>query len=245
MTKLVPSLQTTGLETDYPKGALIEPHSHDVHQIVHSLSGVMRVTAEPGTWVVAPGRALWLPAGSVHDIRCTTAVSMRTVYVDGHHPKLPDICAVWRVTPLLREVLLRLATGPSKEMRQPLIDLLVMEAIQLEPSPLQLPRPKDQRLRRAMAIVTADPGAPHALKHLAGEVGASPRTLMRLFEAETGETYRQWRRQVRMALALERLAEGHSVTTTALDLGYQSPSAFAQAFRETFGETPGAYVRGR
>jgi len=40
------------------------------------------------------------------------------------------------------------------------------------------------------------------------------------------------------------VVEGHSVTTTALDLGDQSPSAFVQAFRETFGETPGGYVRG-
>ena len=45
----------------------------------------------------------------------------------------------------------------------------------------------------------------------------------------------------RMQQAVAALARGHSVTETALDAGYQSPSAFIAAFKRTFGVTPSRY----
>jgi AraC-like DNA-binding protein len=44
--------------------------------------------------------------------------------------------------------------------------------------------------------------------------------------------------------ALERLAAGDPVTTVALDLGYDSPSAFITMFRSRLGATPGRYFGG-
>jgi len=37
------------------------------------------------------------------------------------------------------------------------------------------------------------------------------------------------------------LANGASVTETALEAGYQSPSAFIAAFKRAFGQTPARY----
>ncbi|MEE8274655.1 MAG: helix-turn-helix domain-containing protein, partial [Alphaproteobacteria bacterium] len=45
----------------------------------------------------------------------------------------------------------------------------------------------------------------------------------------------------RLLAALTRLATGEPVTTVALDLGYDSPSAFIAMFRKALGETPGRY----
>jgi len=56
-------------------------------------------------------------------------------------------------------------------------------------------------------------------------------------------TFRQWRRQLRFTVAIERLARREPVTTVALDLGYSSVSAFIEAFRNTFGVTPYRYFR--
>jgi AraC-like DNA-binding protein len=39
--------------------------------------------------------------------------------------------------------------------------------------------------------------------------------------------------------SIRQLAEGKSVTNTALDSGYVSVSAFIAAFKRTFGCTPG------
>lgn len=72
-----------------------------------------------------------------------------------------------------------------------------------------------------------------------------PRTLSRRFVSETGFTFTQWRQQARVLRALERLADGVTVTAVALDLGYDNVSAFIDMFRRTLGTTPGQYVNAR
>jgi AraC-like DNA-binding protein len=72
-------------------------------------------------------------------------------------------------------------------------------------------------------------------------VGAGERTLSRLFRAETGMTFPQWRAQLRLHHSLTLLASGLSVTATAITCGYSTPSAFTAAFHATFGTTPGTY----
>ena len=71
--------------------------------------------------------------------------------------------------------------------------------------------------------------------------GASGRTLARLFLRETGMTFGQWRQQARLLEASRRMAVGQSVLTVALDLGYESSSAFIVMFRRALGTTPGRY----
>ena len=41
---------------------------------------------------------------------------------------------------------------------------------------------------------------------------------------------------------MERLARGERVLDVALDLGYESPSAFAAMFRKALGEPPSAFA---
>ena len=50
---------------------------------------------------------------------------------------------------------------------------------------------------------------------------------------------------MRLLAALERLATGVSVTNVALDLGYDSPSAFIAMFRRALGSTPKRYFSTR
>ena len=71
--------------------------------------------------------------------------------------------------------------------------------------------------------------------------GASERTLARLFERETGMSFRAWRQQLRLLRALELLAAGTPVTRVALDLGYESTSAFSAMFRRVLGTAPTRY----
>jgi len=59
--------------------------------------------------------------------------------------------------------------------------------------------------------------------------------------ALAGLTFAAWRQQVRLVDALRRLAEGQAVTNVALDLGYQSPSAFTNMFRRALGRAPTRY----
>jgi AraC-like DNA-binding protein len=70
------------------------------------------------------------------------------------------------------------------------------------------------------------------------------RTFTRTFRRETGISFATWRQNVRLLDALARLAEGHSITETALDVGYSSPSAFTAMFHRAFGVAPTQYLTG-
>jgi len=229
------------LSTEYRQGFEISAHAHSAHQIVHAVSGVMRVSTWDGFWVVPPQRAIWMPAHQTHWIDCATDVSMRTVYLAAQVAGVPKTCEVWSVSPLMREVMVRLNTRPDPAMQAALADLLLLEIERIDATPLHLPEPRDPRARRVSDALLRDPADGRSLDDWARAAGATRRTLIRLFARETGMTFREWRRQLRVLRALEQLATGASVTATALDHGYATPSAFIQAFREVLGTTPARY----
>jgi AraC-like DNA-binding protein len=230
---------------DHPRGHYIAPHAHRRGQLVFARSGVMQVETAAGLWILPPQRALWVPARMRHAIRCRSAVSLRTLYVDpaGRHG-LPKACGVFAVSPLLREVIIELCERPSTpRRRRALAELALSELVALPAIPIHLPEPADTRLQRVTAALKRHPADERGLAAWAATAGASARTLTRLFLAETGMTFRQWRRQLRFTVAIERLARREPVTGVALDLGYSSVSAFIDAFRKSFGVTPYRYFR--
>ncbi len=231
---------------DFPSGEVLPRHTHSRDQLVYASAGVMTVTTVHGAWVVPPQRAVWVPAGVEHQIRMIGAVAMRTVYLrPGALPDAPRQCRVVTVSPLLRELILR-----AVEIEQPyreggpeerLIAVLLDEIRATPETPLHLPVPQDERLRRITDALQTDPADSRPLAAWASEAAASARTLARLFQRETGMSFARWRQQLRLVRALEALAQGRSVTETALDLGYESPSAFIAMFRRAFGKTPARY----
>ena len=74
----------------------------------------------------------------------------------------------------------------------------------------------------------------------AGAVGASVRTLARLFTRELGIGFAEWRRQVQLAVAVSGLAEGRPVSSIARELGYL-PSSFSDMFRRELGVPPSEF----
>jgi AraC-like DNA-binding protein len=86
-----------------------------------------------------------------------------------------------------------------------------------------------------------DPSLRFTIEEWGARVGASNRTLIRLFQRETGMSFGRWRQQLHIGLALQRLASGQSVTNIAFDLGYESTSAFIAMFRRMLGTTPARY----
>jgi AraC-like DNA-binding protein len=93
--------------------------------------------------------------------------------------------------------------------------------------------------------LTADPADQRSLGAHAEAAGASERTLARLFRNETGMTFQQWRRQLRLTEGLARLAQGETPPRAAAAVGYTSSPAFGAAYRATFGTTPGRTRRAR
>ena len=237
------------LALDYPPGHHIASHQHARAQFVHAEAGLMRVTTRSGAWVVPPGHALWMPAEIEHEIRAIEAILMRTLYLDADTAAwLPEECWVVTVPQLLRHLISKAVTMPrdydlgGAEGR--LMAVLLDELKGLAPTPLHLPFPDDSRLRGIVDSLLEDPRNDQALDNWAQSAGASSRTLARLFVAETGMTFGEWRRRRRLLAAVEWLTSGRPVTQVALDLGYDSPSAFIAMFKRHMGATPGRFASG-
>lgn len=79
---------------------------------------------------------------------------------------------------------------------------------------------------------------------VAQAVGWSPRYVQACLTRE-GTTFTEVLRDERLALARVRLASPgfahQSIASVAMSVGFQSPSAFSAAFRETYGVSPRAY----
>jgi AraC-like DNA-binding protein len=222
----------------------IDWHDHAEQQLVYPSSGLLIVSTRGGSWVVPPQRAVWLPAAVAHAHQAYGATQLRTVAFGVHVNPLgltqPTVLSVSR---LLRELIIALTDDPARPLDEQR-DLKRVALHQLRPAPalqFHLPQPGDERLRDVTAILAEDPGSDRTLAELGRAVGAGERTLSRLFRAETGMTFPQWRAQLRLHHSLTLLASGLSVTATAITCGYSTPSAFTAAFHATFGTTPGTY----
>jgi AraC-like DNA-binding protein len=236
------------LAVGYSSGTLLEPHSHEWAQLVYATEGVMSVDTQDGTWVVPSHRAVWIPARVEHSIAMSGRVSMRTLYfVPDLVDDLPQRCCVVHIPPLLRQLILHaIAKGTlrrdSAEHRR-LADFLLDQFRVLPAAPLELPMPRDARAARVARRLRAEPGDPTPIDDLARGAGASRRTLERLFQDETGLSLGRWRQQARLLHAMQLLAGGESVTAAALEVGYDSVSAFIAAFSSVLGITPGRYFK--
>jgi AraC-like DNA-binding protein len=238
----------TTLSYEYRSGHVVREHVHDQDQLVHAARGVMSVRTARGLWVVPPHRAVWIPARIPHAITMSGAVTMKTLYLLPRLiRKLPRRCSVLHVSPLLRELVLHACGFASLDRRIPvearLLGVLEDQLVIAPSVPLQLPSLTDPRARRVADALMADPADARTLERLCESVGASKRTIERLFEAETQLTLGKWRQQLQLLHAIRMLAAGDSVTRVALSVGFSTPSAFVSMFRRALGTTPGDYFK--
>lgn len=234
----------------YAAGDVIDRHRHDEHQLIYVSTGVIAITTEHGSWVAAPDRAVWIPAGIWHEHRFYGHTSFHSVGFMTSPSHLPIPLHLPIGTPtvvaaggLIRELMIActepgLRPAEERRIRGVLIDRLGRVKVQ----PLSLPRAQDSRLARACQLVTDDLSQPRPISWLARAAVTSDRTLTRLFRTEFGMTYPQWRTQTRVLHALIHLAEGTPVTETARRCGFATASAFIDTFTRTMGQTPGQYA---
>lgn len=230
-----------GLAVTYRDGARLDRHSHPWAQLVYAVSGTMRVATPEAAWLAPPTRAIWIPGGVTHEIAMRGTVAMRTLYLATDDTRL-SACRAIEVQPLLKALILhvvRLGMLDANDLSHARIEGLLLDLLaEAETAPTQLPLPADPRARALAERILADPGAAASFPDLAADVGASLRTLQRLFLVQTSLSLEAWRGRARMQQAVVSLSNGAPVTEAALDAGYQSASAFIAAFKRAFGVTP-------
>jgi AraC-like DNA-binding protein len=232
---------------EYPSGSSISRHSHQRAQLIFLSLGALRLQTHDGVWVAPPGRAAWIPGNTVHWANYTKRSSVRIAYIDTTaFDGLPRSCTVFALTGLLRELVMR-ATDlgwhwPLDGRAERAMRVLVDEVANLVPLGLFLPHGRDPRLRRVIEALAMEPGDDRNLEDWTAVARTSPRTLARLFQMETGLSFGRWREQLRLICAIERLADGGSITRVAHDLGYSGAGAFTTMFTRAMGQPPRTYL---
>ncbi|HEY2315426.1 MAG TPA: helix-turn-helix transcriptional regulator [Streptosporangiaceae bacterium] len=228
-----------------PAGLVFDWHTHVDHQLAWAASGVLTVRTQESAWVLPPTRALWIPAGLRHETLSAGTATMRSAYVR------PARCPIsWTeptpvsASPLLAELIGYLAdpgltAGQRANAEAVLVDLLRPVAM----TTVEVRMPADDRARQVADAIAANLADGRTLAEWGREVGASERTLSRAFLADTGVSFGRWRTLLRVQAALAALARGEPVGNVARHVGYDSDSAFVQAFRRETGVTPAAYFR--
>lgn len=262
----------------------VEPHSHPWAQLAWSATGVLRLTADRGTYLVPPSRAVWVPPGVEHAITVVETAELRTLYLHqpaGHCGPLAPAsaeggarrssgnpaedgtrrsagadpadwqhCRVLEVSELLRALMLALPSAPddgappspAELERERLIAPLLADELKRAPRvPLGVALPQDKRLRGLCEAVLDDPTRHDTLGAWVRDIGASERTVARLFRDELGTSFGQWRQQVLLARALTLAARKRPMSEIAAELGYASPSAFSAMVRRSLGAPPSRF----
>jgi AraC-like DNA-binding protein len=229
-----------------PVGTRFEWHAHDHHQLAWSPEGVLVVRTESGaTYVLPPARALWIPAGTVHETRASGAAVLRSVYVE------PARCPIgWAsptpvdVSPLLGELIHHLDRRGLRFQQRARAEAVLFDLLlPLRIATIDVRLPADPRARDVADALLADPADPRTLHEWGHAVGASSRTLARAFLTDTGLSFGRWRTLVRLQASLPYLAEEMPVSAVAPLVGYRTTSAYVAAFRAHTGVTPGRYFQ--
>lgn len=231
-------------------GDRIPLHIHRRGQLIHAMTGIMRIETEGAAWIVSPALALWMPPQYPHSMVMRGRLEMRTVYIDENacanlpsHPTLIDI------GPLLHELILAALEEPldyDENGRGGLIaQLILTELGRMQERRLSVPMPRDRRALRVARSLLENLHDDQGLDDWGVIAGASRRTLARLFRTETGFSFGEWRARLRAIDGLAQLATGASVGAVASSVGYASPSAFSAMVRRNFGQSPRRISRKR
>src|SRR5512135_2703266 len=99
-----------------------------------------------------------------------------------------------------------------------------------------------RRLLRVLVHIQQHLDDALGLPELAGLACFSPYHFHRIFKGMVGESVKEHIRRLRLERAASRLKLGTaSVTSIALDAGYESHEAFTRSFRSVFGVSPSQF----
>lgn len=219
-------------------------HQHQLGQLLFPAYGCMQVTLQNQVYMLPPNHIAWIPPTTPHSAETTTTVGYRSVFLDVNKiQSLPNQIEIFEASHLLSASLEWIATASfdtNWHNGHPANVLAVcLNEIHLASrNIIALKLPSDRRLKK-MPTFTLPP----SLKLLATQVGASEKTISRIFLKETGLNYQQWRQQWRLQKAIELLSAKNSLSFIANELGFASDSAFIAFFKRVMSLSPQAYKK--
>jgi len=227
--------------------AEIPVHRHRKSQLVLALRGAVTCQVEKALWIVPPHCGAWIPGGLPHSNRATSNAELCYLFVEPDLIDLPKQCCTLSISPMVREIILHLASVPQACEADGHIDRLervLLDELALMPEEsLCLPVSNHPKMLEIENALRANPGDRSTIVQWAKRVAMSERSLARLIVAETGLTFGRWRQLLHLLIAIRELAGGASVQRVSGDLGYESVTAFITMFKKALGQPPARYLR--
>jgi len=233
---------------NYPHGHIEDWHSHDRIQLIHTLTGVIRVQTHEGIWIIPPGRGVWIPAHKPHALLSSGDVRARGVFIENTtQHDIQNECRVVAIPALLRELMssaMDIQNEIQPESRNERLLQLILDEVRLLPAlAFNLPDPQSPKLQQLCQRIKENLALEWSLEESAQQLHISSKTLARHFQKETGLHFSHWVRQAKLMQAMIDLAMNKPVLNVALDLGYESPSAFSAMFKRETSMTPSDYLK--
>jgi AraC-like DNA-binding protein len=220
-------------------------HQHKKAQLVLPLTGVVTSFIHDKMWLVPPRCAVWIPGDVMHRNQISPNADVCMLFVDSTGLPLPNTTCTLTITPFVRELILHLHTQQRYEESDPaterLVDVLLDKLIELEREEFDFPIPDEPTLNRLALSLIAQPSEKRTLSEWASDFAMSERTLARRIRRHTQLTFGQWRSQLHIVLALQKLAINTPIQTLSEELGYDSVSAFITFFKKALGKSPRQY----
>lgn len=226
----------------------IPEHQHRKGQLILALHGAITCEVENAMLMVPPQYAVWIPGQLPHSNRATPGARLCFLFIEPGAAALPEHCCTLKISTLVRELILTMAARNRQEKNSPamqrLVQVLFDELPQQPQQQLQLTVSAHPKIRMMVETMAAEPAQWQTLGQWASHFAMSERNLARLVVKETGLSFRRWRQQLQLILALQGLIRGQTVQQVAHALGYDSTTAFITMFRKGLGQTPGRYLNG-
>ena len=229
-------------------GVTVPLHSHPNGQFSIPLSGGRcGVELEDRRWVLPRYAAAWLPPGTFHNGIQDSGAELMTLYV------APQVARTFPPRPM--RILLNPMTfemirhftkvygSTDRSLHAKRIAKLFIEELRHAP---ELPKgfaPLSNHpvLRRIADNLLTPECRNFSNETWAARLNMTARNLARLVSRETGLSFAKWRMHMVLLASLNDLNDGRSVESTSYNAGFETPSAYIEAFKKIFGKTPGNF----
>lgn len=236
----------TVVSRSIPQNSRVKRHSHKWGQFIYAHAGVMLVETETDRLIIPPEQGVWVIPDMEHQVSTVSNVELTSLYFGTSVIKaMPEQCCVLSIDPFLQTLIFQAkSTKADYQWEDPdglLLRLILSKLSEAKVALHNVPLPKDSRLLDMLSMLLKDPSINLSLDEWGKELGASKRTLSRLFKRETGLNYIEWRKRLGIQIAISQMAKGESISNISMLLGYASHSSFSYMFKQVTGVTPSSY----
>ena len=221
-------------------------HKHQKGQLLYAPRGCMNFALSNSVCILPPTKAVWIPPDTVHRAFMTNVVAYRSLYFDYNAFRCPDSITIIEVSELLKALINKMAFWPVDKPEIEMNNCTALFWEEFDHSKTysyELPLPTDRRLNSFRLRVSDEAFLAPDLVTLANSAGASTKTVTRIFKAETGMSYQEWKQQWRTLKAIELLCRERQVSDVAHWLEFSSDSAFIAFFKKQMGQTPLSFMK--